>query len=100
MTKTMEQAPNRRRKGGLRRPQLVFGAIALTITFTWYVVFFFDPIVRGILMSFQDYQLFDPSNSPFVGLENYAALFDFDRFWTAFFNTIRFTVLLYVVTMP
>jgi len=84
----------------LKRPQFWFGSISLVAAFAWYIVFVFDPIVRGVVISFLNYKLFKPSASRFVGLANYVSLFEFDRFIKAFVNTGLYTVMLYAVLMP
>lgn len=38
-------------------------------------------------MAFQQYNLFDLTSTPFVGLENFRAVLGEDRFWTALRNT-------------
>ncbi|MFI6322692.1 carbohydrate ABC transporter permease [Nonomuraea sp. NPDC050556] len=57
-------------------PGIVFVAI-----FTYY------PMLRGAIIAFQRYNLFDLTSTPFVGLENFDAVLAEDRFWTALRNT-------------
>ena len=50
------------------------------------------PLVYNIYLSFTEVPL-HPDESPiWVGLENYATMLTDDRFWTAFQNTIIFTL--------
>ncbi|WP_203778954.1 carbohydrate ABC transporter permease [Paractinoplanes rishiriensis] len=51
--------------------------------FSWY------PLVRGIILSFQ--QVNFVTDPWWVGLENYRAVFDDPLFWTAWKNTLFFT---------
>ena len=41
----------------LRRPQFWVGGIALLITFGWYGVFVFAPMIKTLVMSFQRYRV-------------------------------------------
>ncbi|MFI6505718.1 carbohydrate ABC transporter permease [Nonomuraea typhae] len=65
---------------------LVFGA------FSWW------PIVRGLLISFQDTNLVDPAR--WVGLENFTALFADPLLGTAIGNTLLFVGLALVIGFP
>lgn len=60
-------------------PALVAFAI-----FAWY------PIVRGLVLSFQRVNLVDPAE--WIGLSNFHLLFNDPLFWTAWRNTLRFTL--------
>lgn len=51
------------------------------------LVFTYWPMVRGSVMAFQRYNLFDLTETPFVGLENFRGVLAEDRFWTALRNT-------------
>lgn len=53
--------------------------------FAWY------PIVRGLILSFQRVNLVDPAE--WIGLSNFRLLFNDPLFWTAWRNTLRFTLL-------
>src|SRR5262249_35763351 len=44
----------------LRRPQFWVGGIVLLITFGWYGVFVFAPMVKTLIMSFQRYRVLNP----------------------------------------
>ncbi|GAB1641994.1 carbohydrate ABC transporter permease [Krasilnikovia sp. MM14-A1259] len=63
--------------------------IACFALFSWY------PLVRGILLSFQ--QVNFVTDPWWVGLDNYRALFDDPLFWTAWRNTALFTGLALVL---
>jgi len=52
----------------------------------------FVPIVNAILMSFQSYDLRRPKNIAFIGLGNYAAMFQDTLFWGALARTILWVV--------
>jgi raffinose/stachyose/melibiose transport system permease protein len=58
-----------------------------------YVVFAIWPMIDVTLMSFQKWNGLAPTR-PFVGLDNYIYVLTEDPvFWTAFFNTIKWTLL-------
>ncbi|MCE0492542.1 carbohydrate ABC transporter permease [Vibrio salinus] len=63
-----------------------------------YLLFAVYPMVDVVHMSFSSWDGLE-AHSTFVGLENYRAIFSSDPvFWTAFFNTIWWT--LFAVTIP
>ena len=49
------------------------------------------PLVRGMVMAFQDYRI--TGNSPFVGLDNFIYLVLDSSFWTSMARTVYFVVL-------
>ena len=56
-------------------------------------VFFFLPVVASLLLSVTDFDLYgiaNPSNTRFVGLENYSRLMKTPDFWLALRNTFYF----------
>ncbi|MEV4314436.1 sugar ABC transporter permease [Actinocrispum sp. NPDC049592] len=62
---------------------LLAAALVVFALFSWY------PIVRGILLSFQEVNFVDPPK--WVGLDNFARLFADPLFGTAWLNTLEFT---------
>ncbi len=52
----------------------------------YFAVFVYYPLVRGVLISFQEYRLL--GERPFVGLENYAAVWNEPEFWQVVRNTL------------
>ncbi|TYR74696.1 sugar ABC transporter permease [Rossellomorea vietnamensis] len=59
-------------------------------------IFVVYPLIKGIVMSFQDYNIMPGAESPFVGLENYMKAFSDPAFRYAVRNTFLNTV----VTVP
>jgi multiple sugar transport system permease protein len=59
-------------------------------------IFVIYPLIKGIVMSFQDYNIIPGAESPFVGLENYKKAFSDPAFAYAVRNTFLNTV----VTVP
>ena len=66
-----------------------FVTAVLLPTFIWVVVFTFIPIVAGIVISFLDYNPLRSTNT-FVGLSNFAKLFDDPTFIKSLTNTVTF----------
>jgi multiple sugar transport system permease protein len=61
----------------------------------FFAAFLGWPFLYGIYISLFRYDFLQPNNRPFVGLKNYANLFDpesvpFDKFWNALSNTGEF----------
>jgi multiple sugar transport system permease protein len=58
-------------------------------------VFFFVPVVAGLLLSFTDFDLYaigSPSSARFVGLRNYARMLSDPGFWGALRNTFYYVL--------
>ena len=73
------------------RSAWLFLAPALTLI----GVFFFVPVIGGLLLSFSDFDIYaigDPSVARFTGLANYKALFANPLFWKSLGNTFYFVI--------
>jgi multiple sugar transport system permease protein len=58
-------------------------------------VFFFLPVIAGLLLSLTDFDIYaigSPSTARFVGLHNYADVLSNPVFWQALVNTLYFVV--------
>jgi multiple sugar transport system permease protein len=84
----------------LRRPQFWFGLMILAPILVWYAWFSFGPLLRAFWMATVRYNLMDPSSSPFVGLKNFSQVFSYPLFWTSVRQTVIFSVVVYVGTLP
>jgi ABC-type sugar transport system permease subunit len=84
----------------LRRPQFWFGLIVLAPILAWYAVFSFGPVLRAFWMATVRYDLINPADSPFVGLQNFQQVFSYPLFWISVQRTITFSVLVYLGTLP
>ena len=74
------------------RAALLFLAPALFVL----VLFFFIPVIAGFALSVTDFDLYaigDIHNLRFVALRNYMTLLRSDIFWTAFVNTLYFSLI-------
>jgi multiple sugar transport system permease protein len=90
---------------GVRHPRWVPWAF-LAPYLVLFTVFVLVPAIFGIWISLHDWDFLLPGK-PFVGANNYAALFDsssiyFGTFWNAMWNTLVFTVLSvpFLVVLP
>jgi multiple sugar transport system permease protein len=84
----------------LHRPQFWFGLIVLVPILAWYAWFAFGPLLRAFWMATVQYNLMDPSDSPFVGLKNFRQVFSYPLFWIAVRRTVTFSIMVYLGTLP
>lgn len=70
--------------------------LLLLPTVIFFVVFQYYPIVKSIIISFQDYGLLN-RESPFVGFDNYLRQFHDPLFMAALWNTLLFALLTVVL---
>jgi ABC-type sugar transport system permease subunit len=84
----------------LRRPQFWFGLTVLVPILAWYAWFEFGPLLRAFWMATVNYNLMDPAASTFIGLKNFREVFAYPLFWTAVRQTVKFSVLVYLGTLP
>ncbi len=54
--------------------------------------FLFYPMATVFLLSLQEYQLMDPLNTPFVGLDQYAFMLGDEYFWRSLWNSVVWVV--------
>jgi multiple sugar transport system permease protein len=82
-----------RRRLALRRDRLTYWAF-LAPALLYLVAFFAYPVVRNVLISFQNYSLTSlyTGQAPFAGLSNYRAIFDSGLFGGIVVTTAIFTV--------
>ena len=50
--------------------------------------FMFYPMATVLFLSFQQYQLMDPLNTPFIGLDHYGAMLEDSYFWRSLRNSV------------
>lgn len=58
------------------------------------VLFLFLPMLLTLIFSFTDYFALNPKLTHFVGLENYSNIFKDDLFSSAFWNTVKFVLII------
>ena len=85
----------------ISKPQFRFGLLVLVPILIWYIIFSFRPVILSFRMALIDYQLLDPTNSLFVGLEHFRTIFtQYQLFWTAGINTLLYALFINVGTLP
>ncbi|MHC3814991.1 ABC transporter permease [Streptomyces sp. CB02488] len=91
VTKKAAKPPNPARTR-LRRRLAQWGFIAPAVIFM--ALFFGYPLVRNIVMSFQDYSpsTFFTGRSPFNGTDNWSNVFNDELFGKALWHTVLFTI--------
>ena len=67
-----------------------FGSALVLLT-----LFLFLPLLLTLGFSFTDYFALNPDLTHFVGLENYFEIFKDELFVAAFFNTVKFVIILF-----
>ena len=74
--------------------------ILLAPLLIWFAIFLYKPM-GGLLIAFKDYSLFRGAvGSPWIGLENFAALISDEQFWRAVRNTLTLGLLSLVFAFP
>ncbi|WP_411676935.1 carbohydrate ABC transporter permease [Caproicibacter sp.] len=75
--------------------QLIAVAPFILVGFVFVCIFVIYPQIKNVWMSLTEYNIMQPSNSVFVGIQNYAKAFvgdEKDKFWIAFRNVILYGV--------
>ncbi len=82
------------RKLSNRRKERLIEMLFLVPAIVYILAFFGYPVVKNIVMGFQDYTMksFFTGEAPWVGLKNYEAIISSSVFSSAFVNTFLFTI--------
>ncbi|WP_407361241.1 carbohydrate ABC transporter permease [Microbacterium sp. LBN7] len=90
---TSPRTPPQRPRRRFRREGLV-KAMFLAPAALYILLFFGYPVVKNLVMSFQEYttKTFFTGEAPWVGLANYLTVVNSGLFWPAMLNTALFTV--------
>ena len=91
-------ATARRRRKKLTFDKVSFMAVFLGLPLVIYLVFVISPFLQAIYYSMTSWSGFD-NNMPFVGLGNYAKLFNDDIFMISVRNSVILAVFLPVITV-
>ena len=75
------------------RKESVMGVLFAAPYLIAFGLFLLYPLLLGLYMSFHDWNALFPSESEFIGLQNYQQLLTDPQFWEALFNTVEFVVL-------
>jgi multiple sugar transport system permease protein len=79
-----------RRPLTVRTRQVLIGYLFVLPAVVFFLIFLIYPLVRGLVMSLQEYYIGAPSK-PFIGLANYGRVAADPDFWTALQNTFEYT---------
>jgi multiple sugar transport system permease protein len=86
-----------------------FGDMVYALPFLMiFFIFFIFPFLYGIVISFFDWNFFQPEKTSFVGFDNFLTIWFndesifYDYFWSGLFNTLTFVVLIVpiVIVVP
>ena len=82
------------RKLSNKRKERLIEMLFLVPAIVYILAFFGYPVVKNIVMGFQDYTMksFFTGEAPWVGLKNYEAVISSSIFSSAFLNTFLFTI--------
>lgn len=83
-----------KKKRSFRTRETVFGLLFILPSLIGFTLFYAIPAVRGVIISFSDWDLLTPARS--VGLENYIKLFQDPTFW----NSLKVTVYYVLLNIP
>lgn len=83
-------APARRRAFSVRTGLLI--AAFLAPAFLFVAVFTYYPMVRGSQMAFRDWNLYDLTNTPWVGLQNFRTVISDPGFGRILLNTVVWVI--------
>ena len=73
-----------------RRQEQRIAYTFISVPVVLLILFVGIPIVMALVLSFTDYDVINAPN--FIGLQNYRKLFQDEFFWTAFWNTLYYTL--------
>ncbi|GGD97053.1 carbohydrate ABC transporter permease [Paenibacillus nasutitermitis] len=77
-----------RMRASFRNSPSGFIFFSLLPTLVLVLIFTYYPFLRGIIMAFQNYQLFDLTNVHFIGLDNFKGIFSDPKFKHASINSL------------
>ena len=62
--------------------------------FLFVILFLYFPLAKGVVMAFQNYNMFDLTNLHFIGLDNFKAIITdpYTNFWQILWNTLIWLV--------
>lgn len=90
----VDQAPLVPRRRNRHRKERLFQWLFLVPAVVYMSLFFGYPVVKNVIMSFQDYTTatFFTGEAPWVGVQNYVTVLSSSLFSTSLLNTALFTV--------
>ena len=90
----VDQAPPVPRRRNRHRRERLFQWLFLVPAVVYMALFFGYPVVKNVIMSFQDYTTatFFTGEAPWVGVQNYVTVLSSSLFSTSLLNTALFTI--------
>lgn len=90
----VDQAPLVPRRRNRHRKERLFQWLFLVPAVVYMALFFGYPVVKNVIMSFQDYTTatFFTGEAPLVGVQNYVTVLSSSLFSTSLLNTALFTI--------
>lgn len=79
--------------GSLAQRRLVTGLLFSLPYLVLFAVFLLYPLIKGLYMSLYNWNAIYPSESTFIGLQNYAHMLGAPAFWSALWSTLYFVIL-------
>ena len=77
-----------------KRTESIMGMAFFGPALVLLTIFLFLPMILTLIFSFTDFFALNPGLTHFVGLDNYIQIFKDDVFSQAFFNTVKFVIIL------
>ena len=77
-----------------KRTESIMGMAFFGPALVLLTIFLFLPMILTLIFSFTDFFALNPGLTHFVGLDNYIQIFKDDVFSQAFFNTVKFVIII------
>lgn len=82
-----------------KRTESIMGMAFFGPALVLLTIFLFLPMILTLIFSFTDFFALNPGLTHFVGLDNYIQIFKDDVFSQAFFNTVKFVIIIVPLVM-
>ncbi len=85
-----------KKRGSLKRRNTQFIILMLLPAVAMVLIFTYYPMLKGIVMAFQNYNIFNINNIEWVGLGNFKELFTYtpgNMFYNTLWNTVKWVVI-------
>ena len=86
-----------KRKIGLKWDEVITAYLFILPAGLGLLIFALLPIIKALQISFLDYSIFQPENSQFVGLSNYAAIYRDKLFIKSMLNTALYSTMVVIL---
>lgn len=90
------QQPTSRKpkRGRIEQLQRKWGLIFITPWIIGFVVFYAGPMIASLAFSFFEFDLVNPEDAQFIGLDNYQQLFKDPLVWESLLVTVKFALIM------